>query len=86
MTQSTRQGMQVACLLLLHLDLWAGSAFAAAGQQILVMSYHNCGSSLLAKLLIMLGMHAGDTNDLAISAGNKLKYFELRSVVDANER
>ena len=52
--------------------------------QILILGYHNTGTSMLAKLLLLMGAYGGAKSKLMIGDNNKLKYFERDDVVDAN--
>lgn len=43
------------------------SAPAAAISQVLVLGYHNTGTSILTKLLLLMGLYAGEPSELALA-------------------
>ena len=51
----------------------------------MVLGYHNTGTSMLSKLLLLMGAYGGAKSKLMIGDNNKLKYFERNDVVEANQ-
>lgn len=47
-------------------------------QQVLIMGLHNSGTSMVARLLTLLGMWMGDDSELSIGKTNKLKWCDIR--------
>lgn len=43
-------------------------------QQVLIMGLHNSGTSMVARLLTLLGMWMGEVHELSIGKTNKLKW------------
>eukprot|EP00924_Labyrinthula_sp_SR-Ha-C_P011590 snap_masked-scaffold_17-processed-gene-2.27-mRNA-1 protein AED:1.00 eAED:1.00 QI:0/0/0/0/1/1/2/0/740 len=54
-------------------------------KEILVLGFHHSGTSIVAKMLMYLGIYGGDSTDMVMLPYNKLKYNELRLAVDANK-
>lgn len=52
--------------------------------QILVLGYHNTGTSMVTKLLLLLGAYGGSRKQLFIADNNKLKYMERWDVIETN--
>jgi hypothetical protein len=58
----------------------------ASDHQIFVMGVHHSGTSIVAYLLLSLGLFGGDTDDFIRHPTNPLKYWERRDVVEINQR
>lgn len=54
-------------------------------RQVLVLSYHQCGSSIVTRIVNLLGAHVGENKDLLLSPKNPLKYWESQALIDAND-
>lgn len=54
----------------------AGRAGGAAIRQVLVLGYHNTGTSILTKLLMMMGMYAGEPSELSLGGREKPLYHQ----------
>ncbi|KAF6262107.1 hypothetical protein COO60DRAFT_690847 [Scenedesmus sp. NREL 46B-D3] len=63
----------------------SSSSSSSGPHQILVLSYFNSGASLLARLLMLMGVFAGDGEQLKIDAGNMLRWWELKQVTTLND-
>ena len=61
---------------------------AAEGKplEVLVLGMHHSGTSLVTKMLSLLGIYMGEDKDLLMLKGNALKYFELKAAVLANKK
>lgn len=53
---------------------------------VLVLGNHNSGTSMLTRMLMLLGLYQGRLKALFLSSRNKLKYWELKSVSNYQDR
>lgn len=54
--------------------------------EIMVLGMHHSATSLVTKMMSLLGVYMGEPEDLLMLKGNSLNYFELKAAVDANKR
>ncbi|WIA20981.1 hypothetical protein OEZ85_005318 [Tetradesmus obliquus] len=69
----------------LYGSLIISSSSSSGPHQLLLMSYFSSGASLLARLLMLMGVFAGDGEQLKIDATNRLRWWELKQVTTLNE-
>uniref|UniRef100_A0A383W8C6 Sulfotransferase n=1 Tax=Tetradesmus obliquus TaxID=3088 RepID=A0A383W8C6_TETOB len=63
----------------------SSSSSSSGPHQLLLLSYFNSRASLLARLLMLMGVFAGDGEQLKIDATNRLRWWELKQVTTLNE-
>ena len=51
-----------------------------------MLGYHNTGTSLVTKLLLLMGAYGGTLGSLFISEVNKLKFYERIDVISTNRQ
>lgn len=67
---------------------WDGmwpAGLAAGPSQLLVLSYYQTKASLLARLLMLMGVFAGEAAQLRIDAHNQLRWWELHQLTTLND-